>query len=64
MSGIRISEKNGIKTAEGYERFTPYQKAEEELIKAGFDVLIFVPSYNEEVGRITCGNAILSDARC
>lgn len=64
VHNTKASEKNGIKTAEGYERFTPYQKAEEELIKAGFDVLIFVPSYNEEVGRITCGNAILSDAYC
>lgn len=53
-------EENNIKTTNGYESFVPYQKVEEELIKEGFDVLIFVPSLDEDSGRITCGNAILS----
>ena len=51
---------NDIKTSDGYTSFVPYQKAEKDLIDAGFDVLIFVPSSNEDGGRITCGNAILS----
>lgn len=51
---------NDIKTTGGYEYFTPYQQVEKDLIKAGFDVLVFVPSYDEDLGRITCGNAILS----
>ena len=51
---------NEIKTSDGYTSFVPYQKAETDLIKAGFDVLIFVPSSDEDGGRITCGNAILS----
>lgn len=51
---------NDIKTSGGYTSFVPYQKAEEDLINAGFDVLIFVPSSDEDGGRITCGNAILS----
>lgn len=51
---------NHIQTSGGYKSFVPYQKAEEDLIKAGFDVLIFVPSSDEDEGRITCGNAILS----
>ncbi len=51
---------NDIKTSDGYTSFVPYQKAESDLIKAGFDVLIFVPSSDEDCGRITCGNAILS----
>lgn len=51
---------NHIQTSDGYKSFVPYQKAEEDLIKAGFDVLIFVPSSDEDEGRITCGNAILS----
>ena len=51
---------NDIKTSDGYTSFVPYQKAEADLIKAGFDVLIFVPSSDEDGGRITCGNAILS----
>ena len=51
---------NNIKTTDGYEYFTPYQHVETELIDAGFDVLVFVPSKDEDEGRITCGNAILS----
>ena len=51
---------NGIKTSDGYTSFVPYQKAEKDLIDAGFDVLIFIPSSDEDEGRITCGNAILS----
>lgn len=51
---------NHIQTSDGYKSFVPYQKAEEDLIRAGFDVLIFVPSSDEDEGRITCGNAILS----
>lgn len=51
---------NDIKTSDGYTSFVPYQKAESDLIEVGFDVLIFVPSSDEDEGRITCGNAILS----
>jgi 23S rRNA (adenine2503-C2)-methyltransferase len=53
-------EENHIKTTGGYNSFVPYQKAESELINAGFDVLVFIPSSDEDEGRITCGNAILS----
>lgn len=51
---------NGIITTDGYEAFTPYQKAETDCKNAGFDVIVFVPSYDEDLGLITCGNAILS----
>ena len=53
-------EENNIKTTGGYNSFVPYQKAEADLINEGFDVLIFIPSSDEDGGRITCGNAILS----
>lgn len=53
---------NDIDTKEGYQYFAPYKKIEQELIKKGFDVLVFVPSYDEDLSRITCGNAILSGA--
>ena len=52
--------RNGIKTTGGYEYFSPYRKIEEALKNAGFDVLIFIPSSDEDDGLITCGNAILS----
>lgn len=53
-------EKNGIITTGGYDSFTPYQKVERELKDAGFDVIVFVPSDDEDLSLITCGNAILS----
>lgn len=51
---------NKIETTGGYESFTPYQKVEKELKEVGFDVIVFIPSYDEDLGLITCGNAILS----
>ena len=36
------------------------RKVEEDLKANGFDVIVFVPSYDEDNGLITCGNAILS----
>lgn len=51
---------NGIITTDGYEAFTPYKEAESNLKNTGFDVIVFVPSYDEDLGLITCGNAILS----
>lgn len=51
--------KKGYKTIDGYNNFAPYKKVEEELKEAGFDTLVFVPSFDEEKGLVTCGNAIL-----
>ena len=56
----KTSEENGIETKWGYEEFTPYDIPERDLKNAGFDVIVFVPSYDEDLGLITCGNAILS----
>lgn len=53
-------EQNHITTTDGYELFTPYKTVEEDLKANGFDVIVFVPSYDEDNGLITCGNAILS----
>lgn len=53
-------EQNHIATTGGYELFTPYKAVEEDLKANGFDVIVFVPSYDEDNGLITCGNAILS----
>ena len=50
---------NNIKTLGGYDSWMPYQKPEEDLKAAGFDVLVFVPSMDEENGLVTCGNAVL-----
>ena len=53
-------ETNLIQTSGGYDSFVPYKKVEEDLKANGFDVIVFVPSYDEDNGLITCGNAILS----
>ena len=52
--------KNGIE-ANGYDSYEIYKPIEESLKSVGFDVLVFVPSKEEDESRITCGNAILSD---
>ena len=54
------TEANNVKTTGGYTEFSPYQEVEASLKEEGFDVLVFVPSLEEDQGRITCGNAILS----
>ena len=38
------------------EKCNPEQQA---LVAEGFDVLVFVPSMDEEDGLVTCGNAVL-----
>ncbi len=50
---------NGIVTLDGYNSYVPYKIPEESLKDAGFDVLVFIPSMDEENGIVTCGNAIL-----
>jgi len=54
---------NGIKTAEGYESFKPYRRAEEAAKDAGFDTLVFIPSMDEEDGLVTCGNVVLGGSQ-
>jgi 23S rRNA (adenine2503-C2)-methyltransferase len=54
---------NKIETVGGYNEYTPYQMVEEDLKSVGFDVLVFVPSMDEENGLVTCGNAILSGSK-
>lgn len=54
---------NGIETIGGYETYLPYKKPEESLKAAGFDVLVFVPSMDEEDGLVTCGNLVLSGSQ-
>lgn len=51
---------NNIETIDGYKSYMPYKQVEEDLKANGFDVLVFIPSMDEEDGLVTCGNAILS----
>ncbi len=54
---------NNIITSDGYDDYYPYAQAEENLKYFGFDVIVFIPSKDEEESKITCGNAILSESK-
>ena len=54
---------NDIKTEGNYTEYAPYEEDEAALKAAGFDVLVFIASVEEDLGRITCGNAILSGSK-
>jgi 23S rRNA (adenine2503-C2)-methyltransferase len=51
---------NNIETSGDYTTYYPYQKYENALKSMGYDVIVFIASEEEDLGRITCGNAILS----
>ena len=51
---------NGISTPEGYYKYDVYRQFEQPLIKEGWQVIVFIPSKEEDEDRITCGNALLS----
>ena len=51
---------NNINTSGDYTTLHPYKEIKESCEKVGFDVLVFIASDEEDLGRITCGNAILS----
>jgi 23S rRNA (adenine2503-C2)-methyltransferase len=53
----------GIRTSGDYTQPEPYLALEAALKAAGYDVLVFIASHEEDAGRITCGNAILSGTR-
>lgn len=52
---------NNLITNDGYDLYYPYKQVEENLKNEGFDVIVFIPSKEEDESRITCGNAILAD---
>lgn len=51
---------NKVETLGDYTEPYPYEHHAKNLRDAGFDVLVFIASREEDEGRITCGNAILS----
>lgn len=51
---------NGILTEGGYDSYDVYRQFEEPLLAMGWDVIVFVPSKEEDMDRITCGNALLA----
>lgn len=51
---------NGFDVATSYTDYDVYKKFEQPLVKAGWDVIVFVPSLEEDSDRITCGNALIA----
>jgi 23S rRNA (adenine2503-C2)-methyltransferase len=51
---------NKIETKGNYTSPEPYLELEEKIKKVGYETLVFIASEDEDMGRITCGNAILS----
>ena len=54
----KTANENGINTPGGYETYDVYKKFEQPLLDEGWDVIVFVPSKEEDADRITCGNAL------
>ena len=49
--------------SEGYEivkDFDVYEKFEKPLVEHGWDVIVFIPSEEEDSDRITCGNSLIA----
>ena len=49
-----------LQTQMGYYKYDVYRQFEQPLLNAGWDVIVFIPSVEEDEDRITCGNALLS----
>ena len=52
---------NGFDKTTTYEDYDVYRKFEDPLLAKGWDVIVFVPSKEEDADRITCGNALIAD---
>lgn len=50
---------NGLEVSE-YTDYNVYRKFEQPLLDEVWDVIVFVPSREEDSGRITCGNALIA----
>lgn len=59
----REAVKNGIKTDTGYYSYDVYEQFEQPLLKEGWEVIVFIPSREEDEDRITCGNALMSSLK-
>ncbi len=52
---------NGFDVTTSYEDYDVYRDFEKPLLEEGWDVIVFVPSKEEDSDRITCGNALISN---
>lgn len=52
---------NGLTTETGYYSYDVYERFENPLLDEGWQVIVFIPSKEEDEDRITCGNALISE---
>ena len=52
--------KNGFDVTTSYTDYDVYREFERPLVEEGWEVIVFVPSKEEDSDRITCGNALIS----
>lgn len=51
---------NGYNVTTSYDDYDVYRDFEQPLLEEGWDVIVFVPSKEEDSDRITCGNTLIS----
>lgn len=51
---------NKYDVSDSYQNYDVYRQFEQPLLDLGWDVIVFVPSEEEDSDRITCGNALIS----
>lgn len=51
---------NGFDVTTSYDDYDVYRDYEKPLVDEGWDVIVFVPSKEEDSDRITCGNALIA----
>lgn len=51
---------NGFDVTSAYTKYDVYRQFEKPLLEDGWQVIVFVPSLEEDSDRITCGNALIS----
>lgn len=56
----RAAVQHGFDVGDSYTDYNVYRQFEQPLLAAGWDVIVFVPSAEEDADRITCGNALIA----
>lgn len=59
MHETKAAKAHGHQTDGDYTDPASYKTVRDSLVKAGYEVLVFVTSADEDLSRITCGNAVL-----
>ena len=56
----KSANENNYNVTTSYDDYDVYEQFEKPLVAAGWDVIVFIPSKEEDSDRITCGNSLLA----